>query len=336
MKNIHYFQRYSQKENWITNSTLLLFSRFYHLNPQKFEIFINNILLESSSEIEIGLKFSQQIKGLQSIPDGLIKQKDIEILIETKLADNFDVDQLNNHISSFSNSNGIKILLALSTHKPKKEIIKDITSKFKNIKKEKNVKFAYTTYSEIYDTATILLNDSDIEMKSIVEDYYDLCNSEGLIDISQDMMLAVTAGVSLKENFDYNIYYDPITRHHNVPFSYLGLYVNKSIIGVGKVTKIVYCDLIDNELKINNADELNINEIEKNKIKELIIKTDYYDIEFDHKFYLVDKFYETNFIKISFQSLRGKKYFNLNDIPGYKTDLTTKEIAKLLKNKEWQ
>ncbi len=40
MSEIHYFQRYSQKENVITNNTLLLFSRLYNHSPQKFNLFL--------------------------------------------------------------------------------------------------------------------------------------------------------------------------------------------------------------------------------------------------------------------------------------------------------
>lgn len=52
MASIHYFPRYSQKENMVTNNTLLLFSRLYNNSPYKFKLFMNNLL--EDSEVEIG------------------------------------------------------------------------------------------------------------------------------------------------------------------------------------------------------------------------------------------------------------------------------------------
>ncbi|SHG37624.1 hypothetical protein [Ornithinibacillus halophilus] len=70
MANIHYFPRYSQKENMTTNNTLLLFSRLYQNSPQKFMSFTNNILEESGIELDTTVQFKQQERATSSIPDG--------------------------------------------------------------------------------------------------------------------------------------------------------------------------------------------------------------------------------------------------------------------------
>lgn len=59
MSQIHYFQRYESKENWATNSTLLLFSRLYNYSRVKFETVINEILNDSNISINIGVDFKQ-------------------------------------------------------------------------------------------------------------------------------------------------------------------------------------------------------------------------------------------------------------------------------------
>ncbi len=43
MSSVHYFQRYSQLENFVTNNTLLLLSRLYNEPPFKFKMLLNEI-----------------------------------------------------------------------------------------------------------------------------------------------------------------------------------------------------------------------------------------------------------------------------------------------------
>ena len=84
MNTIHYFQRYSQRENVVTNNTLLLFSRLYTHNPYSFGGFINECL---DAPLGVGVSFVQQKRASSkgSVPDGLISQSSFKIVIETKL-----------------------------------------------------------------------------------------------------------------------------------------------------------------------------------------------------------------------------------------------------------
>jgi hypothetical protein len=60
MKNVYYFQRYSQRENWATNNTLLLLSRLYQFNRLKFQRAIKEILGQGI-ELDIGSACGVQI-----------------------------------------------------------------------------------------------------------------------------------------------------------------------------------------------------------------------------------------------------------------------------------
>ena len=95
MGSIHYFQRYSQKENVLTNNTLLLFSRLYQHSPISFQNFLNDLL---DLDVDAGISFSQQIKGQGSVPDGSLTQTSFRIIVETKLHENFSVGQLKGHL----------------------------------------------------------------------------------------------------------------------------------------------------------------------------------------------------------------------------------------------
>ncbi|MEO6239802.1 MAG: hypothetical protein ABIQ40_00635 [Bacteroidia bacterium] len=150
-------------------------------------------------------------------------------------------------------------------------------------------------------------------------------------------MLVFAAGQSYNENITYDLYYDPVGRKHNTPFTYIGLYTDGSISAVGKLNKIVYCDYEEGELVGTNSEDLSrLSKNEYERIKNTIENTDYYDLEHGHKFFLVDKFYLTDYIKISDYGLRSKRYFWLDEINGFKENMTVEEIANLLSKKEWE
>jgi len=153
-------------------------------------------------------------------------------------------------------------------------------------------------------------------------------------------LLAFAAKQSYNENLKYNIYYDPVERNHNLPFQYIGLYLEGTIIAIGKLNKIVYCNLVEGKLvstNDKNKDEFEgLSTDEYNRIKEIIENTDYYDLDVGIKFFLVDKFYNTNFIKASPYPLRAKKYIWLADIEGFKASMNTEQLASLLNEKEWE
>lgn len=335
MSKIHYFQRYHSEENFITNSTLLLLSRLYHYNRQKFETIINNILGETI-ELNIGVQFTQQEWGTKSVIDGIISQNSFKIGIETKLYDNFSIDQLKRHLDLFSDDYNKKILLALSKNNVNAKIKKETFEILEN-KKYKGIQFASTTYKDIYETIMSSLDDYEYEMIEILEDYYSLCKEHDLIDIETSTMLAFTAGTSFVENLKYRIYYDPATRNHNVHYKYIGLYSNKSIKAIGELKKTIYCDYENGKLVATGEYDLNkLTEEEYNRIVEIIKNTSYYDLRHGVKFLLVDEFYRTDFKKTSFSSLRSKKYFSLEDIEGFNENMNAEQLAKFLDGKTWE
>ena len=130
MSKIHYFQRYHQKENVVTNNTMLLFSRLYHHSPKKFEMFLQSIV-DSSIELKIGVRFAQQEKSSKSVPDGIITQHSFKIAIETKLGNDFGTAQLLNHLECFKDEE-VKILIALSSRPFETSNLENLKERVKN------------------------------------------------------------------------------------------------------------------------------------------------------------------------------------------------------------
>ncbi|MCW3125401.1 MAG: hypothetical protein JWO03_1059 [Bacteroidetes bacterium] len=155
--------------------------------------------------------------------------------------------------------------------------------------------------------------------------------------IKDSTMLAFTANHSLSENLEYNIYYDPAFRNHNSPFRYIGLYNEKAIVAVGEVQHIIVCDYENGQLIDKGNGELGLlSKEEYDRIIGIIENAPNYDLEVGHKFFLVDKFNPTRFIKKSYYPIRAKKYFWLDEIDGFKYGMTSEQLAKLLNGKEWE
>ena len=85
---IHYFQRYHSKENVDTSNTMLMLSRLYNYNADKFFSMINSLILGEDESPEI--TFDLQVAGDDSVPDAVISQKSFKIVVETKLYNQFD------------------------------------------------------------------------------------------------------------------------------------------------------------------------------------------------------------------------------------------------------
>ena len=114
---IHYFQRYHSKENVDTSNTMLMLSRLYNYNADKFFAMLNALILEQDETPEI--TFDLQVVGDESVPDAIISQKSFKIVVETKLHNQFQQSQLEKHLTQFGTEE-IKVLLTLDP-KPMKE-----------------------------------------------------------------------------------------------------------------------------------------------------------------------------------------------------------------------
>lgn len=109
--NIHYFQRYHEKENVATANTMLLLSRLYSYSSDKFFRFLKSEYFSDSFNPEI--VFELQKKSVDSIPDAVISQESFKIVVETKLSDWFYENQLERHLNSF-NDERYKVMLTLA------------------------------------------------------------------------------------------------------------------------------------------------------------------------------------------------------------------------------
>ena len=335
---IHYFQRYHQKENVATANTMLLLSRLYSYSPNKFFRFLKSEFFMDSFEPEI--VFNLQEKSVDSVPDATITQEGFKIVIETKMTDWFYSSQLINHLKSFRDEKK-KLLITLSSELMEKTKLEDFNKELKEYNKTQKypVMHINTTFELMANAIEDVIDDRDYEIKDILDDYRDYCYKDGLIPTSDSwkylrMQLASTTFDFNKEN---NVYYHDADRGYS-PYAYLGLYKQKSVRLIGKVCATITAIEKDGEIEY----EAELGEI-TNERKDTIVKAMEdalfygYDLKnYNHKYFFVDKFYETDFRKVSKGGSMGSKIFDLTEILKSDNLPEVDQIAEILKDKTWE
>lgn len=330
MPVIHYFQRYSQKENVVTNNTLLLLARLYELSPDKFQAVLNAIF---QREIEVGVGFTQQTRreGEGSVPDGLIRQRSFQIVIEAKRGNDFSANQLIAHLKSFTNADQ-HFLLAIGASLPSNGVLEEVKQAAAALKK--NISVEMISYTQLIEIIEGEMDERDYEFQRLLSDYRDFCNELGLLPIDKYLMRLVLANKSKKENLKYNIYYDQRGfRDHK----YIGLYGEKAIYAVGEIENIIQPEISENDLKINWS-KSEVTEEQKEKILQIekfVFENKGWNIRQGHYFFCVKEFFVTDYKKSTPRAPMGTKFFNLKNILNVDPLPSTAQIAEILKEHTW-
>lgn len=338
---VHYFQRYHFKEDVSTANAMLLLSRLYTYSPEKFYHLLKMMFIQDPFEPEIS--FDMQKYNGASRPDAVISQPAFKIVVETKLSDWFYSDQLIRHLESFKNED-YKVLVSLAPEPMDENKLEEVNRKISEYNKKKNsqpIVHVNMTFKALADAVRDTLQEYEYEMCSVVDDYLDCCYTDGLIPVSDSWkyMRAQLAGTTLNFNLAEGVYYrgagDSLSPH-----DYIGLYHDKSVRAIGKIAYIVTA--VENGGRLDYHFELGEeNQAIVEKIKRAINDADRYQYDLhnnEHRYFIVDKFYLTDYNKISPYGLRGAKIFDLTDILGIREKdkmPPTDEIAAILKTKSW-
>lgn len=339
MSRVHYFQRYSQKENMVTNNTLLLLNRLNMESTYKFNQLINFLLEDYELTLDSEIKFIQQEKGNKSIPDGVIRQHSFKIIIETKLYGQEHKSQLVNHFEHFNNEDQ-QLLIWLNKSKITNEYYRDIKDEIKilNERSGKKVVILPITFKDIIKAFNEVLEDYDREMIEVINDYELFIREMNLIDNFCSIIRVVSVGQSIELNYKYDMYYFPTDRSYR-DTKFLGLYKNKKICAVGELYKFVDLepDYVNGTFDIR---ENNLTEEELTKVKEMAVEAynDHRHVEKGYftRFVLVKKFYECDFTKKSKYGIRGQRYLDVEDFIEFNEYMSAEQVSELLNDKEWE
>jgi hypothetical protein len=335
MSDIHYFQRYSQRENVVTNNTLRLFAQIYNDSPSRLKHLLEALL--DGVSIDIGVEMQQQTTGPHSVPDGALEQSSFKVVIETKRSQDFSVDQLRRHAEAFDGEEQrILLLLAPQTGNGAAQ---EATSAVHGV--DADITFAVVTFKDVIDVLVgegSLISPYERDLYELVEDYQNFCSAEGLIP-DDDVLRAVPCGTSHEENAEYDLYYAPSSRGYRT-HQYVGIYYDKSIRYIGRLDRSVVVHRIDGDLVVQEEDAKALTADEKHRIQSAMdAATEHgYEIETGHEFFLVDEFHETDFEKASKYGMMGAQYFNLRnylDLDESASLPKTGQVAERLKAESW-
>lgn len=334
---IHYFQRYHEKENVATANTMLLLSRLYSYSSDKFFRFLKSEYFSDSFEPEI--IFTLQEKSVDSIPDATITQQSFKIVVETKMSDWFHESQLLNHLNSF-NDEKYKVMITLAPELMEEGKKAHFEEKLKEYNETQvhPVIHINTTFEAMANAISDILDDRDYEMQDVLNDYLNYCYTDGLISVSDSWkyLRMQLAGTTFDFNISEGVYYDNAERGFRA-HDFLGLYKNKSLRAVGKVIARITAVETEDGVKYNTE----FGELTEER-KEVIAKAmadgdshGYNLRNIEHRYFFVDNFYETDFKKITPRAPMGTRIFDLTQVLEMENIPDTEKLAECLKQKTW-
>lgn len=331
---IHYFQRYHQGEDRATANTMLMLSRLYTYSADKFFRFLKDQYF-ADNPFEPEITFNLQEKSEKSRPDATITQESFKIVVETKLTDWFHDDQLVNHLESFKDEK-YKVLITLSSEYMNKSMREKFESQLKayNKEHETNIIHVNTTFADLANGIQDVLDPRDYELQDVLDDYLSYCYEDNLISDAWKKLRVQLAGTTFDFNMSSDVYYDNIERGF-AGHDFLGLYKDKSVRGIGKVVAIIAARRVGDELEFEVV-KGEITEERKEKIRLAIEDGKSYGYNLDaHNYFFVEKFYETDFKKVTKYAPMGSRVFDLTEILGIDKLPSVDKMAEQLRTKSW-
>lgn len=332
---IHYFQRYHGKENVVTANAMLLLSRLYSYSSDKFFRFLKEYIFPDNFEAE--LQFTLQEKNDESVPDATISQPSFKVAVETKLYGQFTADQLQRHLKTFSNEN-YKVLITLDP----KELSKKVESAFSvylekyNADTKQHICHKHLTFERLVLNIKSVLDANDYDMLAVLEDFEEFCYSENLISNDKYRMRMQLAGTTLQFNIENGLYYDSIDRGFS-PHSYIGLYSQKSVRAIGKITAIVTAVKTDSGDFVYAEEQGSLTDAMKTLIQKAVEDGANYGYGMERtRYFFVERFCQTDFKKVTPRAPMGSRMFDLSQILGVKALPDTETIAHALREKVWE
>ena len=338
---IHYFQRYYAKENVETSNTMLMLSRLYQYNADKFFSMLKTLILGEDENPE--LTFDLQVVGDGSVPDAVISQKSFKIVVETKLHNQFDKKQLMNHLSQFGAEN-MKVLMTLDPRPMNDKLKDELEHDLKQYNNENRmrlvspIKHVNLTFEQLVETMEESIDERDTEIAVILDDFRKYCFEEKLIPDGYKYMRAVVAGTTFDDNMELNLFYDQESRKSS-DHGYIGLYKNKSVRAIGKLKKTIIAVETDGKMSYKAEKGEDPTQEEIDRINEAVRRADGYGYNLhtvSHRYFMVDKFYPIDFRKSSKNPIQKSKFFNLAEMFHYKTIPETAKIASDLNGRSWE
>lgn len=333
---ISQFQKYSQRENTVTNNVLLMLSRLNDLNVNYYKSIIER-LNEGSEEQNYFPQpiFNQQVSIKNGVIDGQIEVKASKILIETKI-DQIEFQSKIVKYGKVFTENCQNQLWHLSSKKFNEKEVDVINNKLKELYPNIKIQFNNLLFSDLIENLEGICeeNTHDMELKLLLEDFRSYCNESNLISNEEYNLLFVPTGFTYNWNKKHKIYYCP-TNWHSQKFKYFGLYNWKSVRYISVVETIIVADYDPKNKKLEIHSKGHTAE-QENRLKVGLEELEVALIGLKYYIFPIDEFYETNFKKISHGGIQGYRYKDLRDYIDIQEINDLKGISLRLKDVTWK
>ena len=333
---ISQFQKYSQKENTVTNNVLLMLSRLNDLNVGYYKSIIERLNEGNIQQYYFPQPiFSQQVGMKKGIIDGHIEVMASKIVIETKLNSKEFIGKLIKYGGVFK-ENSQNQLWHLSSVKFNESEVLEINKRLKETYPKLTIQFNNLLFNDLIENLEGIFeeNTHDMELRLLLNDFSNYCIASDLISNEEYKLLFVPTGFSYNWNQKHKIYYCP-TNWHSQKFKFFGLYNWKSVRTISEIETTIIADYNANkdELRIRSRGHT------EEQIKRL--KNGLLELEENHnglKYYILpnNDTYETDFKKTSHGGIQGYRYKDLRDYLSINDYKNTKLIAEELKKVTWK
>lgn len=278
----------------------------------------------------------QQTPGPDSVPDGMLVQEPLRVVVETKVGTDFWHGQLRRHLSSFQEGQRNGYLLTLSPVSPDEDLEETLKSTVADYCKETGSEIVprSTTFQELLEAVEEVVPEYDLQLQEMVQDFTQYCSEMDLLPRGKYRMRAVPCGSSFHENIEFGVYYEPTSRSSR-DHKYLGIYKNKAIRGIGRFSKFVEGTIRDGEFFPTSGAPSDDEAARIVSIAELARERHGWDLSKGHRFTVVDEFLDTEFKKVSKGGMRGTQYFDLGEILGSDELPPVDQIAERLRELTW-
>lgn len=327
-RNIRLFPTYSQKENQTTNHCLLILKMLYEENP-KFLSEALGLLFGENFSGTVGVKFIQQRRGKDSVPDGEIFQDSFSVFIETKLGSDFGEKQLSDHLNTLKEKQGKRILIALGnfeqdpTNHP---VLQAVEAKAK----DKDVAFISVSFEQFLQAIQLpYLPKNLIDAVADLGEYFD---ENSLLPSWKYRLDVVNCKGSFDSVLEHKIYTCPAqTGSYNHRRSlYFGTYRNKCVEQISQIEAVVDLESEDEaSLLWSNVSRPEKELIKITRERRQKIGDSWYPV----RVFILDAMYPTNFVKASSGGMFvSKQYFDIGKLKARDAE----DLAKKLSGKTWE
>lgn len=301
----------------------------YEENPKFLSEVLSSLVGESLSGT-VGVKFTQQKRGKESVPDGEIAQEPFTIFIETKRGSIFDKEQLISHIKTLKDKLGMKILIALGNFDRDEEPDESAFVEVREKAQKSEIIFVSVNFEKFLQS--LQLEYLPKNLADAVSDLGEYFDEENLLPSWKYRLDVVNCRLSFDSIIERKIYICPAKdgQYNHRRSLYFGMYRNKRVEQVALIEAVI--DLESEEeftLKWKNIDKSDDELVKIARERRNQDTESWYPV----RVFLLSEVSYTDFVKASPGGMfSSKQYFDISKLKV----IDTADLARKLKGKTWE